>query len=103
MLDGHLEGDTASHAVADDAGLLDAEVLHQRSDVIRYLLVLLGAVDVGGAAMALQSDSDNSPTFGQFRQQSVHHAGRHLCVVEQDDRHAATRATNGRLFSFRLL
>ena len=70
MLDGHQQGDTASHAVADDVGLLDAEVLHQRSDVIRYLLVLQGAVNFGGAAIALQIDTDDSPTLGQLPQQS---------------------------------
>ena len=85
MPDRQLQPDAAAHAIADDVGLTDAEVLHQRGDVVRHLLVLQGAIDVGGAAVSLQIDGDDLPALGQVRQQRLHGAGRHVGAVEQHD------------------
>ena len=77
----------AAHAVADDVGLRDAEVLHQGGDIIGHLLVAEGAVDdVGGVPMALELDGDDLVGLGQGGQDRSPQVDRPKGAMEQDQR-----------------
>ena len=87
MPDRQLQPGGAAHAVADDVGLRDAEVVHQRRDIIGHLLVAKGAVDdVGGVPMALQLDGDDLVVLGQGGEDRSPQVDRPKGAMEQHQR-----------------
>ena len=91
VADGELQGDAAAHAVADDVGVLDAEVSEQGGRVVGHLLVGDRAVDVGGVAVALQLDHDDLSGLGEPGQDRSQRVDRHVGAVQQEQRRARRR------------
>ena len=84
MTDGDRQGDRASHAVAEDVGLLDLQMPEERGDVVRHVLVGHGAVDVRHVSVPLQLHGDHLPVPGQSRMD----VRPSECTVEPDQRPA---------------
>jgi hypothetical protein len=77
----------AAHAVADNIGVGDAQMLHDRRDVVGQLLVVKGTVDdVGGVAMALELDGDDLAMLGQGGQNGPPQVDGPEGAVEQQQR-----------------
>ena len=90
MAHGDLQRDTASHTVAENVGALAPEVLEQRRDVVRQLLVGQRPIDVGRAPVALELDRNDLPRSRQNRDQLPEVAlDRSVGSVQQHQRLAA--------------
>ena len=80
----------AAHAVADDVGLRDGEMVHHGRDVIRKLLVAEGTVDdIGRVPMALELHGDDLVMLGQGGQDRSPQVDRPKGAMEQQQRLAA--------------
>ena len=67
VLDGDLQSDAGSQAVAEDVGFLDPEVSQQGGRVVRHLLDSQRAIDVGRVPMRLLLDGDDPSGLGKGR------------------------------------
>jgi len=82
MADGQIHRDAGTHAVANDVGLADLEIVEQAGNVVCQVVVTEIAVDVGGAAMSLHLDRNDPPGFGK--------RGDHLRPIEIRQGHERT-------------
>ena len=69
MPDRHLQGNATAHAVPQQVRSWDFQVVEQGSDVIGEVFMTEVAIDIDGAAMALQLDGDHLPALGQLWEQ----------------------------------
>ncbi len=73
MLDGDAQGDPAAERVTHSVGLLDPEMLYQRSDVVGHRLEAHRAVDIRGAPVRLQVNGNHPPSLGKQRHDLAEH------------------------------
>ena len=66
MADRTLHRDAAAHAVTDQVGAGDLEMIEQRRHIVGEVCRAHIAVDIGCAPMALELDGNHFPTFGKF-------------------------------------
>ena len=69
MTDDELQGHGGTCAVAEDVGGLDTQLVDSGGDVVRHDFKRHGAINIGGASVALKLNSDDLATLGQARQQ----------------------------------
>jgi hypothetical protein len=85
--DGDLQGDAGSHAVTEDVGLFDSEMLECSGGVVGHLLDGQRAIYIGRASMGLQLEGDDLPGLCKFRQNvSERGADCRKSAVEQNQR-----------------
>jgi len=86
VVDGELERGCRSHAVPEDVGAVNAEVVEQRGDVTGQGGRRDGALDVRGAAVALQLDADDGVAAGEGRDEGgeVQVDGEHPAVQQHE-------------------
>jgi hypothetical protein len=61
MADGGSQGYTTAERVTHNVGLPDPEMLDQRGDVVGHRSKAQGAVNIGGATVALQINNNYLP------------------------------------------
>ena len=83
VADGDLQYDPGAHAVADDVGLLDPEVLEQRCRVVGHLLVGDQAIDIHRATVALLLGYDDLAIRREPCTSGADAVGRHVGAVQQ--------------------
>src|SRR5215218_9344812 len=80
-----MQGDAAAHAVAEDVGFFDPEVLERGGDIIGHLLDGERAIYVRRAPMGLHLEGDNLPSLGKRGQKlSEGGADRRKGAVKED-------------------
>jgi hypothetical protein len=88
VADGELQRDGATHAEAEDVGMVEAEVTDKGRHIIGHVLVGDGAVDVGGAPVPLHLCGDHPAGLRQAGQDRPHCIDGHVGAVEQEKRPA---------------
>ena len=83
MPNGELQGDAAAHAVAEEVCVLDLELPEEFGGVVRHLLVLKRAVDVGRVSVSLLLDGNDLAGLGKARED--------LAKIDLDRGHAAVK------------
>jgi len=86
VVDGELERGCRSHAVPEDVGAVNAEVVEQSGDVTGQGGRRDGALDVRSAAVALQLDADDGVAAGEGRDEGgeVQVDGEHPAVQQHE-------------------
>ena len=89
MLDGDLQSDPASNAIAEEVGTLDPDVREQSDGIVGHPLVGERSINIGGVPMSLLFDGDDLPSPADTRQHlSERGADGRQTTVKQHQREA---------------
>ena len=83
MLNRGSQRDAAAERIAHDIGLREPELLDERGDIVGHRLVGERAVDIGGAPVPLQIDSDDLAPRRELRQHRTEHFDSAETAVQQ--------------------
>ena len=84
MVHGDVEADDAAIAPADDRGLIDLQMVHQREHVRGHEVVAVGLLDARAAAVAAAVHDDHPIVLGQRRHLIAPVVGVAEAAVQQD-------------------
>src|SRR5690606_13363934 len=88
---GKLQTGGSAHGIAEDIGGFEFDGVHEGGDVVGEVGIGDGAVDIGGAAVALKLDGVNAVGFGQHGDDFAHGGDVHIGAMQDDERGAFAR------------